>query len=96
MELTAAVGRCHVFAMTRSNHPLARKYQKANKRYISGTDPDAVIVWYGKPKLFYQVHRAVEEQHEIIPATKVTPGDVMWVDLLKRHEDNTDPPPRRW
>ncbi len=30
----------------------------------------------GKPDLFYQVHRSVDEAHEIITATAVTPGDV--------------------
>lgn len=72
----------------------SRKHQKANKRYISGTDPDAAIVRRGKPKLSYQVHRAVDEQHEIITATEATPGDVneahLLQGLLKQHHDNTD------
>jgi transposase len=54
----------------------SRNHQKANKRYISSTDPDATIVRRGNPKLRYQVHRAVDEAHEIITATVATPGDV--------------------
>jgi transposase len=72
----------------------SRSYKKANKRYISSTDPDAAIVRRGKPKLSYQVHRAVDGQHEIITATDATPGDVneahLLEDLLKLHHDNTD------
>lgn len=72
----------------------SRKHQKANKRYISGTDPDAAIVRRGKPKLSYQVHRAVDGQCEIITATDATPGDVneahLLSDLLKQHHDNTE------
>jgi transposase len=72
----------------------SRQHQKANKRYISGTDPDAAIVRRGKPKLSYQVHRAVDGQHEIITATEATPGDVneahLLKDLLTQHHDNTD------
>lgn len=49
---------------------------KANNRYISTTDPDATIVRRGNPKLRYQVHRAVDEAHEVITATETTPGDV--------------------
>lgn len=72
----------------------SRSHKKANKRYISSTDPDATIVRRGKPKLSYQVHRAVDGQHEIITATDATPGDVneahLLEDLLKLHHDNTD------
>lgn len=72
----------------------SRSYKKANKRYISSTDPDAAIVRRGKPKLSYQVHRAVDGQHEIITATDATPGDVneahLLEALLKKHHDNTD------
>jgi IS5 family transposase len=68
--------------------------KKANKRYISSTDPDAAIVRRGRPKLRYQVHRSVDEQHEIITATDATPGDVneahLLNELLKQHHDNTD------
>jgi transposase len=72
----------------------SRSYKKANKRYISSTDPDAAIVNRGKPKLSYQVHRAVDGRHEIITATDATPGDVneahLLGDLLQQHHDNTD------
>jgi non-homologous end joining protein Ku len=40
----------------------SRSYEKKNSRYISSTDPDAAIVNRGKPKLSYQVHRAVDEK----------------------------------
>lgn len=54
----------------------ADSVQTVKKRYISSTDPDATIVRRGNPKLRYQVHRAVDEAHEIITATEATPGDV--------------------
>ena len=47
-----------------------------NRRYVSTTDPEASIVGRGRPKLYYQVHRAVDAQAEVITATEVTPGDV--------------------
>jgi transposase/uncharacterized protein (UPF0179 family) len=71
----------------------SRSYEKKNKRYISSTDPDAAIVNRGKPKLSYQVHRAVEGQNEIITATDTTPGDVneahLMVSLLEQHKITT-------
>lgn len=79
---------------TDSVDPSRCSYKKANKRYISSTDPDATIVRRGKPKLSYQIHRAVDGQHEIITATDATPGDVneahLLEFLLKKHHDNTD------
>jgi transposase len=70
-----------------------RKYVKENKRYISTTDPDAAIVNRGKPKLTYQVHRAVDGRSEVITATETTPGDVNeaheMVPLLESHHLNT-------
>jgi transposase len=60
-------------------HEVAREpgpHSEVNKRYISSTDPDATIVRRGKPKLCYQVHRAVDEKNEIITATTTTAGDV--------------------
>ncbi len=72
------------------------RYRKVNDRYISSTDPDAAIVGRGKPDLFYQVHRSVDEAHEIITATVVTPGDVseghMLEELLQRHRKTTGKP----
>jgi len=70
-----------------------RRYVKANSRYISTTDPDAAIVNRGKPKLSYQVHRAVDERSEVITATETTPGDVNeaheMIPLLESHHLNT-------
>ncbi len=69
-----------------------RRYIKKNSRYISTTDPDAAIVNWGKPKLSYQVHRAVDERSEIITAIETTAGDVNeaheMLPLLERHHSN--------
>ena len=71
----------------------SRRYVKKNSRYMSTTDPDAAIVNRGKPKLFYQVHRAVDGRVEVITATETTAGDVneahMMVPLLESHHANT-------
>jgi transposase len=70
-----------------------RRYAKKNSRYMSTTDPDAAIVNRGKPKLSYQVHRAVDGRSEVITATETTAGDVneahVMVPLLKSHHVNT-------
>jgi transposase len=70
-----------------------RRYVKENRRYISRTDPDAGIVNRGKPKLSYQVHRAVDGRSEVITVTETTPGDVNeaheMVPLLESHHLNT-------
>jgi transposase len=70
-----------------------RRYVKKNSRYISTTDPDAAIVNRGKPKLTYQVHRAVDGRSEVITATETTPGDVneahKMIPLLESHHFNT-------
>jgi len=66
---------------------------KKNDRYMSTTDSDAAIVNRGKSKLTYQVHRAVDEQNEIITATEATPGDVneahLMLPLLDKHHQTT-------
>jgi hypothetical protein len=71
----------------------SRRYVKENRRYISATDPDAGIVNRGKPKLSYQVHRAVDERSEVITASETTTGDVNeaheMVPLLESHHLNT-------
>lgn len=67
----------------------------ANKKHISTTDPDAAVSRVGsaKPKLKYQVHRAVDDKNEVITATEVTPGSVNEAHrlkfLLKGHHKNT-------
>ncbi len=70
-----------------------RAYVKKNNRYISTTDPDAAIVNRGKPKLSYQVHRAVDTGREIITVTETTAGDMneahVMVPLLENHHANT-------
>jgi uncharacterized protein (UPF0179 family) len=71
----------------------SRRYVKQNSRYMSTTDPDAAIVNRGKPKLSYQVHRAVDGRSEIITATETTAGDVneahRMIPLLESHHANT-------
>ena len=71
------------------------KTTPANKRFISTTDPDASVTRYGKgkSKLRYKTHRAVDEKHEVITATKVTAGSVddgkVLDDMIDLHEQNT-------
>ncbi len=71
----------------------SRRYVKENSRYISTTDPDASIVNRGKPKLSYQVHRAVDERSEVITAIETTTGDVNeaheMIPLIESHRLNT-------
>jgi transposase len=71
----------------------SRRYVKQNSRYMSTTDPDAAIVNRGRPKLSYQVHRAVDPRTEVITATETTAGDVneahLMVPLLEGHHSNT-------
>ena len=71
----------------------SRRYVKQNSRYMSRTDPDAAIVNRGKPRLSYQVHRAVDGRAEVITATETTAGDLneahVMVPLLESHHDNT-------
>lgn len=68
----------------------SKYYEKKNSRYISSTDPDATIVNRGKPKLSYQVHRAVDGKNEVITATDATSGAVteahLMLPLLEKHE----------
>jgi len=70
-----------------------RSYARENSRYVSTTDPDASIVNRGKPKLSYQVHRAVDGRSEVITATETTPGDINeaheMIPLLESHRLNT-------
>lgn len=73
----------------------ASKNTPADSRYISTTDPDASVIRHGesKSKLRYKTHRAIDEKHEIITATKVTPGAVddghVLQDMIEAHEQNT-------
>ncbi len=57
---------------------MALKKTPADSRHISTTDPDASVTRHskGKSKLRYKTHRAVDEKHEVITATKVSPGSV--------------------
>jgi transposase len=71
----------------------SRRYEKKNSRYMSTTDPDAAIVNRGKPKLSYQVHRAVDGKNEVITATDAASGDIneahLMLPLLEKHEATT-------
>lgn len=81
----------HLEARLEEKEPKSNR--KVNDRYKSTTDPDAAIVGRGKPKLTYQVHRAVDGRSEIITATETTPGDVneahVMMPLIEDHKINT-------
>ena len=70
------------------------KRGEVNQRYISLTDPEATIVGRGKPRLYYQAHRAVDPRAEVITATCVTRGDAneahLLVPLWEAHQCNTE------
>jgi len=71
------------------------KTTPANSRYISTTDPDASPTRRGggKSKLRYKTHRAADPKHEVITATKITPGSVddgdMFKEMIDIHQKNT-------
>lgn len=71
------------------------KQGKANRKYISTTDPDASVVRMGpgRSRLRYKVHRAVDEKAEIITATGVTAGETneahLLTALIDQHQSNT-------
>lgn len=73
----------------------AAKKTPADRGHISTTDPDASVTrqGHGESKLRYKTHRAVDEKHEVITATKVTPGSVddghVLEDMIEAHEQNT-------
>jgi transposase len=72
-----------------------QKTTPANSRHISTTDPDASVTRHssGKSKLRYKTHRAVDQKHEIITATKITPGSVddgeVLTEMIETHKKNT-------
>jgi len=72
------------------------KTTPANSRYISTTDPDASPTRHsgGKSKLRYKTHRAVDPKHEVITATKITPGSVddgnVFKEMIAIHQKNTE------
>jgi len=70
------------------------KRGEVNQRYISLTDAEATIVGRGKPRLYYQTHRAVDPRAEVITATCVTRGDAneahLLVPLWEAHQSNTE------
>jgi transposase/uncharacterized protein (UPF0179 family) len=71
------------------------KSGKANRKYVSTTDPDAAVIRMGsgRSKLRYKIHRAVDEKTEVITATEVTTGEVneahLLTPLVEQHENNT-------
>ena len=71
------------------------KVKPANERFTSTTDPDASVTrqFHGKSKLRYKTHRAVDPKHEVITATKITPGSVddghMLKAMIEEHQQNT-------
>jgi len=69
------------------------KQQKLEKR-VSTTDPDARLGRkYGKTTLGYKDHRAVDDKHGIVTATKTTPANVndekVLIDVITEHQTNT-------
>jgi IS5 family transposase len=77
------------------NHKEPNKSGKANRKYLSTTDPDASVVrmGVGRSKLRYKIHRGVDEETEVITATEVTPGEANeanpLMSLVDAHEQNT-------
>jgi hypothetical protein len=71
------------------------KTTPANSRHISTSDPDASVTRHSseRSKLRYKTHRAVDQKHEIITATKITPGSVddseLLEDIIDTHQHNT-------
>jgi transposase len=70
------------------------KTTPANSRHISTTDPDASVTRHSndRSKLRYKTHRAIDQKHEIITATKITPGSVddgaMLTEMIDTHQQN--------
>jgi len=71
------------------------KKGKANRKYISTTDPDASVVRMGpgRSRLRYKIHRAVDEKCEVITATDVSGGEKneahLLTPLIDQHQTNT-------
>ena len=71
------------------------KKGKANRKYISTTDPDASVVRMGpgRSRLRYKIHRAVDEKCEVITATDVSAGEIneahLLTPLIDQHQTNT-------
>jgi transposase len=71
------------------------KKGKANRKYISTTDPDASVVRMGpgRSRLRYKIHRALDEKCEVITATDVSGGEKneahLLTPLLDQHQANT-------
>jgi len=86
---------CELEKRLDDEHDSDFKKGKANRKYISTTDPDASVVRMGpgRSRLRYKTHRVVDEQSEIITATDVTPGEIneaqLLTDLIEQHETNT-------
>ncbi|MCP3942578.1 MAG: transposase [Desulfobacteraceae bacterium] len=71
------------------------KSGRANRKYISTTDPDASVIRMGsgRSKLRYKIHRAVDEKSEVITATDVSSGEKneahLLTSLIDQHQANT-------
>ncbi len=71
------------------------KKGKANRKYISTTDPDASVTRMGpgRSKLKYKIHRSVDEKCGVITATDVSPGEKneahLLTPLIDQHQTNT-------
>jgi transposase len=71
------------------------KTTPTNSRFVSTTDPDASVTRQsaGKSRLRYKTHRVVDPKHEVITATRVTPGAVnegeLLAEMIDHHNSNT-------
>lgn len=69
-----------------------------NRGLLSTTDPDTAVVRKGveAPRLRYKTHRAVDDAHGVITATRTTSGDVdeaeMLIPLVDDHEKRLPKP----
>jgi len=94
-KLGRYLNESYIRMKSRLDDVLSSKNTPADSRYISTTDPDASVTRHsgGKSKLRYKTHRAVDPKHEIITATKVTPGSVddghVLQEMVLTHEANT-------
>ena len=82
-------------ARLEQQHDHEPKKGKANRKYISTTDPDASVIRMGpgRSKLRYKIHRAVDEKSEVITATDVSTGEIneaqLLTSLIDQHQINT-------
>jgi len=78
-----------------AEEPNGRRDERVNRGLMSRSDPDAAAVRKGRgeSRFRYKNHRAVDDAHGVITATKTTPGDGKengeMMHLIHEHERNT-------